>query len=122
MFRQAADYYISLIQNNPSKTLKGMLNATRGIHVVGVSSKEVGKTFTPKYVSKDPGCFFMSYEQLEASLVGISKDNLEIIKKPIDEYDPDISLLFLIALLNSPKTEMYVYKITFASLFSSSPL
>lgn len=69
----------------------------RGINIVIVPEEMVGQTFTPHF-TVDPGRYFMNYQRISNGEVfefPLSNEILQIIKKMIDEYDPQKEINFM---------------------------
>lgn len=113
-FKKSADYYINLIQRTPNSVAtlieRCKAKAPRGINVVEVTPKMLGKTFTPA-CTVDPGRIFLTYERLVENVPGLDQKNLAVIKTAIETYKPESELLFLVMEVQTAEAELLIYTV-----------
>lgn len=118
-FRNACDYYVSMINNFPGSDLGRIIIARcrsfgfRGYNVVEVPIEELGEGFTTNTSYGARQACFMSYESLIKSLNPNDSNHavIKFLKDKCDDYNPDQEALYYFVLTGASHFEAYVYLI-----------
>lgn len=118
-FQRSAEYYILHIKLSGPENCRILgercrAKYPRGINLVVVNNKDLGRTFAPDHFV-DPGRIFLTYDRLVNEALNPPPDTNEPfwkeIKSMTETYDPLKEILFVVMRVGGHDHEAYVYRV-----------